>query len=217
VKHQVVAERMSDASPALQAQLAASLTPADYGDKVLPYFMVTKVPPGLAGLIVSAILSAAMSTISSGMNASATVFTIDIYKRYVNRTLNEKKQLLVLRMMTIVFGLIGLGVGVAMIGSKSVLDTWWELSGIFAGGMLGLFLLGIIGKRTTGHEAFTATAIGILVILWMTFSYLLPEKYEFLRNPLNKNMVIVIGTLTIFLVGLLISAWRKSPRLNVQQ
>jgi SSS family solute:Na+ symporter len=135
----------------------------------------------------------------------------------VNRTLNEKKQLLVLRMMTIVFGLIGLGAGVAMIGSKSVLDTWWELSGIFAGGMLGLFLLGITGKRTTGHEAFTATAIGILVILWMTFSYLLPEKYEFLRNPLNKNMVIVIGTLTIFLVGLLISAWRKSPRLNVQQ
>jgi SSS family solute:Na+ symporter len=217
VKSQVVAERMSDASPALQAQLAASLTPADYGDKVLPYFMVTKVPAGLAGLIVSAILSAAMSTISSGMNASATVFTIDIYKRYMNRAMDEKKQLMILRVMTVIFGLIGLTAGVAMIGSKSVLDTWWELSGIFAGGMLGLFLLGIVSKRTTGHEAFTATAIGILVILWMTFSYLLPEKYEFLRNPLNKNMVIVIGTLTIFLAGLLISAWRKSPRFDVQQ
>jgi SSS family solute:Na+ symporter len=175
------------------------------------------VPPGLAGLIVSAILSAAMSTISSGMNASATVFTVDIYKRYVNQAVSEKKQLKILRIMTIIFGLIGLAAGVAMIGSKSVLDTWWELSGIFAGGMLGLFLLGMICKRTTGHEAFTATAIGILVILWMTFSYLLPERYEFLRNPLNKNMVIVIGTLTIFLAGLLISAWRKSPRFNVQQ
>src|SRR3989337_1575361 len=54
-----------------------ALTPADYGDKVLPHFMVTKVPHGLLGLIIAAILSAAMSTISSGMNSSATVFLKD--------------------------------------------------------------------------------------------------------------------------------------------
>lgn len=198
------------AQPGQIAPLAGSLQPDDYGDKVLPYFMVTKMPTGLVGLIVSAILSAAMSTISSGMNASATVFTVDIYRRYFRPRISDKKQLVVLQVCTLLFGIIGLFTGIAMIGSKSVLDTWWELSGIFAGGMLGLFLLGIVSKRTNSHEAFIATMLGVLIILWMSLSHLLPEKYEFLRNPLNKNMVIVIGTLTIFLAGLLITRTRRS-------
>ena len=190
--------------------IAGSLQPADYGDKVLPYFMVTKMPTGLVGLIVSAILSAAMSTISSGMNASAIVLTLDIYKRYFRPGISDKKQLAVLRLFTFIFGVLGLLTGIAMIGSKSLLDTWWELSGIFAGGMLGLFLLGIASRRTTSHEAFIATTLGVLIILWMTLSHLLPPKYEFLRNPLNKNMVIVIGTITIFLAGLLITYTRRT-------
>ena len=217
VKSQAVNERAPGIGAAMQAQLAAGLTPADYGDKVLPHFMVTRVPVGLMGLIISAILSAAMSTISSGMNACATVFTVDIYKRHWKPGINDKKQLLILRVMTVIFGMMGLAAGIAMIGSKSVLDTWWELSGIFVGGMLGLFLLGIVSRRTSGHEALAATIIGIVVILWMTFSYLLPPEYEFLRNPLNANMVIVIGTLTIFLAGLLITSFRRSARLGVQQ
>ena len=68
-----------------------ALTAADYGDKVLPHFMVTKVPHGLLGLIIAAILSAAMSTISSGMNSSATVFLKDIYQRYIDKDISPKK------------------------------------------------------------------------------------------------------------------------------
>jgi SSS family solute:Na+ symporter len=215
VKMQVANERLgSGASAADISQFTAAMQPADYGDKVLPYFMVTKIPTGLVGLIVSAILSAAMSTISSGMNASATVFTVDIYERYFKPNLTGKKQLFVLRTATAAFGIMGLITGIAMIGSKSLLDIWWELSGIFAGGMLGLFLLGMISRRTSSPEAFTATLIGIVVILWMTFSYLLPSQYEFLRNPLNKNMVIVIGTLTIFLGGLLLTNLNKKYRVK---
>jgi SSS family solute:Na+ symporter len=190
--------------------IAGTHQPSDYGDKVLPHFMVTKMPTGLVGLIVSAILSATMSTISSGMNASATVFTVDIFKRYFRPGINDRKQLFILQLFTFIFGVLGLLTGIAMIGSKSVLDTWWELSGIFAGGMLGLFLLGIVSNRTSSHEAFIATMLGLLIILWMSLSHLLPPKYEFLRNPLNKNMVIVIGTLTIFLAGLLITYTRRS-------
>src|SRR4030095_9769812 len=99
--------------------------------KVLPHFMVTKVPTGLVGLIVSAILSAGMSTISSNMNSSATVFTMDIYKKYFKPVTTDRQELTVLRITTIVFGLIGLCAGLAMIGARSLLDTWWELSGIF--------------------------------------------------------------------------------------
>ena len=213
VKLQAAAERLPDIVPVNEIdQLATSLKPADYADKVLPHFMVTKVPTGLAGLIVSALLSAAMSTISSNMNASATVFTMDIYKKYFKPGINDKQQLFVLHVATVVFGLIGLGTGLAMIGARSLLDTWWELSGIFAGGMLGLFLLGLISRQTRNAEALTATIIGVVVILWMTFSGRLSGQYAFLKNPLHKNMVIVIGTLTIFLTGLILTKLRaKGP------
>jgi SSS family solute:Na+ symporter len=199
------------------AQLTATLKPADYGDKVMPHFMVTNVPAGLMGLLVSALLSAAMSTISSGMNASATVFTEDIYKRYINPNPSSRKQLTLLHIATVVVGLLGLGAGLAMIGVKSILDTWWTLSGIFAAGMLGLFLLGLISRRTGSTEAFTATTIGVLVILWMTFSGKFPDEYSYLRNPLHANMIIVVGTLTIFLVGVILTRLKGESTPSVRK
>lgn len=211
IKHQVAVERAGvGASAAQVASLTSGLQPSDYGDKIMPHFMVTKIPAGLVGLIVSAILSAAMSTISSGMNSSATVFTVDIYKRYFKPEINEKSTLKLLHLATVVFGFLGLGTGIAMIGVKSILDVWWELSGIFAAGMLGLFLLGIISKQSKNHEALLSTIIGILVIIWMTFSNSIPLEYNYLKSPLHKNMIIVIGTLTIFLAGVLFTRLRRS-------
>lgn len=210
VKHQVAVERLPvNASATEILNLQNSLLPADYGDKIMPHFMVNKIPMGLVGLIVSAILSAAMSTISSGMNASATVFSVDIYKRYFKPNITEKQNLSLLHIATIGFGLLGMISGIAMIGVKSILDVWWELSGIFAAGMLGLFLLGVVSKQTKNHEAILATIIGIAVIVWMTLSSLLPPAYETFRNPLHKNMIIVVGTLTIFLVGVLLTKIKK--------
>jgi SSS family solute:Na+ symporter len=210
IKLNAAAERLGAATfPQQVTELANSFQPADYADKVLPHFMVNNIPTGLVGLIVSAILSAGMSTISSNMNSSATVFTMDIYKKYFKPVTTDRQQLTVLHITTIVFGLIGLCTGLAMIGAKSLLDTWWELSGIFAGGMLGLFLLGLISRQTKNAEAMTATMIGIVVILWMTFSDKLAGKYEFLKSPLHKNMIIVVGTLAIFLAGLLLTKLKE--------
>lgn len=215
IKHQVALERLPAGASAQEVlNLQNSLLPADYGDKIMPHFMVTKIPAGLVGLIVSAILSAAMSTISSGMNSSATVFSVDIYKRYIKPDITDKQNLSLLHIGTVVFGLLGMIAGIAMIGVKSILDVWWELSGIFAAGMLGLFLLGIISRQTKNYEAITATIIGILVIIWMTFSHLLPVEYENFRNPLHKNMIIVVGTLSIFLTGILLTRFKKNGKLN---
>jgi SSS family solute:Na+ symporter len=145
------------------------------------------------------------------MNASATVFAVDIYQRYFKPGLTSRQTLRLLHVATVCFGLLGMGTGIAMIGVKSVLDTWWELSGIFAAGMLGLFLLGVISRQTRSHEALTATLLGLVVIVWMTFSGRLPAEYAGLRSMLHKSMIIVVGTLTIFLTGLLITRFRKSP------
>jgi solute:Na+ symporter, SSS family len=151
-----------------------------------------------------------MSTISSGMNASATVFSIDIYKKYFNKKeLSNKQYMRLLYVSTALFGSIGLIAGIAMIGSKSILDVWWELSGIFAGGMLGLFLLGLISRQTKNAEAITAVLAGIIVILWMTFGKKIGVEYNWFKNTLHNNMIIVVGTLTIFLVGLIVARLRK--------
>lgn len=210
ITHQVAVEKLGLKATSVQlANYAAHLQPADYGDKIMPYFMVNNIPTGLVGLIVSAILSAAMSTISSGMNSSATVFTVDIVKRYFKPGLNEKQTMRVLYVCTVLFGLIGMRVGIAMIGVKSILDIWWSLSGIFAAGMLGLFLLGVISKQSRNHEALIATIIGLLIILWMTFPDIVPPQYEFLRSSMHSNMIVVVGTLSIFLIGVLLTKTRK--------
>ncbi|MFN8355442.1 MAG: sodium:solute symporter [Spirosomataceae bacterium] len=209
VLQQVAAEKVSaSASAAEVKQVMSTLQPSDYGDKVMPHFMVTQIPTGLVGVIVAAILSAAMSTISSGMNASATVFSVDIYQRYFKPQLSDKQSLHLLYMATTVMGILGMVTGLAMIGVKSVLDLWWELSGIFAGGMLGLFLLGMLAGQARRFEAATATTIALLVILWMAFSDRFPAEFAALKNPFHKNMVMVIGTLTLFLVGTTLSRFK---------
>jgi SSS family solute:Na+ symporter len=198
------------------ATFAATLKPADYGDKALPDFMVHVLPVGVIGIIVSAILSAAMSTISSGMNASATVFTFDIYNRYIKSNMDNKQTLRVLFISTFVMGVFAIITGIAMIGVKSILDIWWQLSGIFAAGMLGLFLLGIIGKQTKNAEALLAVIIGLLVIAWMTFPSIIPDKLSFLRSTFNINMVIVIGTLAIFLAGIFFTLIRNKRKGKIE-
>ena len=211
IRLQAAMERLPiSASKEMIAATAASLKPSDFGDKIMPHFMVTQLPVGALGLIISAILAAAMSTISSGMNASATVFTEDIYKRYFNKNAAQKKSLSILYISTFICGILGMVCGIAMIGISSVLDAWWVLSGIFAAGMLGLFLLGIISRHTGNAAALTATIIGIIVIVWMALPQLIPEKYAYLRNPLDKNLIIVIGTLIIFLTGVTITKIRMA-------
>ena len=95
----------------------------------------------------------------------------------------------------------------ALIDEDSVLDAWWRLQGIFAGGMLGLFLLGLISRRAGNAAAATGVVVGVLVIVWMAFSpqSALPES---LQSPFHSHMIIVVGSLTIFLVGLAISRVR---------
>jgi SSS family solute:Na+ symporter len=210
LKHNLALEKLGTQASANElAAYAGQLKPADYADKVMPHFMVNKVPTVFLGLIVAAILSAAMSTISSGMNASATVFTKDIYSRYFNKKATDKKEFKILYLSTVVFGMIGLLFGLSMIGIKSILDMWWELSGIFAGGMLGLFLLGLISRDTKNTEAKIAVTIGVIVILWISFSDRLGNDLSVLKLSLHKNMVIVIGTLTIFLAGVIVTRIKK--------
>ena len=195
-----------EASPALLAELKAA-HPEGYADQVLPHFIATQLPTGVAGLLIAAIFAAAMSSIDTSLNSSATVTLKDFMQRFFRRGENDKDALRILRASTLVWGILGTGVALAMMGQKSLLDAWWKLSGIFAGGMLGLFLLGLIARTANNAGAVTGVILGVLIIFWMTLADYFPEEF---RSPFHANMIIVVGTLTIFLTGIGISRWRSS-------
>ncbi len=181
---------------------AATLSAADIGDRVLPHFIATKLPAGLAGLLIAAIFAAAMSSIDTSLNSSATVILKDLYQRYCKPDVTERQAMHILRIATVSVGAIGTLAAVLLIGQKSILDAWWLLQGVFSGGMLGLFLLGILSRRANAVSGLVSIVVGILVIGWLTFSpnsSFLPQP---LRNPLHANLTIVVGTITIFLIGL---------------
>jgi len=185
-------------------------TPEDLGDRVFPHFIANQLPPGAAGLLMAALFAAAMSSIDTSLNSSATVILSDLYPRR-GRTLSDREAMRVLYMGTVVVGCLGTGTALAMMGVTSVLDAWWTLSGIFAGGMLGLFLLGMISKRAQTPAAVTGVLVGLAVIVWMTLSPRLPEA-SLLRSPFHANMIIVVGTLTIFLIGILVAPKRSGGK-----
>ncbi len=199
------------------ADVAARLTQADLGDKVFPHFIGTVLPAGVSGLVIAAIFAAAMSTISTCLNSSATLIMRDYYQRYVNRSASERQSMWVLYGATIAWGILGTALGLAMIRAKSVLDAWWTLSGIFSGGMLGLFLLGMVSRRARNPAAVTGVLAGICVFLWMTLSLdatrtLLGWGWpDATRSPLHEYLIPVAGTLTILLCGLLVT-WLASLR-----
>ncbi len=165
------------------------------GDKVFPYFIVNGLPIGVTGLLIAAIFSAGMSTISTSINSGATIILTDFFQRN-NKAIDEKKSMKVLYITSFLLGVAGMLVGLAMISVKSALDAWWSLAAIFSGGMLGLFLLGYISKNVKGAYALVGTICGVALIAWMTFSG---------QTAFHSYLTIVFGTLTIFCVGLLTS------------
>ena len=212
VTQELIKDGGTPGSPEYETCLAKekeTFSTAQISDKVFPYFIVHQFPAGLVGLLIAALFAAAMSSVDSSLNSSATVFTSDIYKRYVRLNLDDKGTLQVLHISTVIWGVAGTGVGLAMIGVESILAAWWELQGIFAGGLLGLFLLGLLSRRVTNVAAMTGVIIGVSVIAWMTMSKYLPDDLEIIRNPLHNHMTIVVGTLTIFLIGIMVSRRRN--------
>ncbi|NLH43056.1 MAG: sodium:solute symporter, partial [Planctomycetes bacterium] len=175
------------------------------GDEAFPYFIATRLPVGLKGLILAAVMAAAMSTIDSGLNCSATVLLVDFYRRYVNPQVSDKASLWCLRFTTVVWGLLGTGFAILMIRQKSALDKWWQISGIFGGGILGLFLLSLLGVRLRLWQGLTAICVSVAVISWGTFARNLTAAWKWAEPPFDPILVGVVGTAALMTVALFLS------------
>ncbi len=177
------------------------------GDKVFPYFIATGLPSGITGLLIAAIFAAGMSTISTSLNSTATIVLTDYYKRYFNEEAGERSSMKVLYISSFLMGISGIAIALALVGVKSALDAWWSLASIFSGGMLGLFLLGFISKKTGKPEAIIGVIVGVIIIIWMSLSPLYFNEGGSIafRSTFHTNLTIVFGTMAIFLVGFLLT------------
>jgi solute:Na+ symporter, SSS family len=183
--------------------LPASVNASAKPDAVFPHFIVTQLPLGITGLLIASIFAAAMSSVDTSLNSSATLFLRDIYQRYIRPSAGERESMRVLHVTTLVWGLAGTVTALAMIRVKSALDAWWNLSGIFSGGMLGIFLLGLISVKAKNPAAIIATLIGILSIIWLSLAKpaTWPESLSAMHSPFHPFMTIIIGTTIIVLLG----------------
>lgn len=182
-------------------------------DSVLPHFIATELPAGLAGVVVAAIFAASMD---SNLNSMATLTLCDIYKRYVRPNAGERESMRVLHLSTLLWGAFGIGIALAMIQAETVLDTWWQLAGIFSGGMLGLFLLGRLSPRIDNLAAGTGVVLGVLVMIrmYLVQTGIMPKTAWEAQFPVHKLLPIVFGTLTILIVGGLVSYCRRTEAVN---
>lgn len=183
--------------------LPAELKVPGAGDKVFPHFIVNGLPAGVTGLLIASIFAAGMSTVATSLNGTATIILSDYYKRYFNKEADEKSSMKILYSSSLIFGILGIIIALALVGVESVLDAWWGLASIFSGGMLGLFLLGYLSKKVRNIDAVIGVIIGALIIIWMSLSpiYFTEGNLLAFRSPFHSNLTIVFGTLAISLIG----------------
>ena len=174
------------------------------GDQVFPFFIATEVPTGLRGLIIAAILAAAMSTIDSALNCSATVSLLDFYKKYFKPNLDDRASVFFLRASTLFWGTLGTGFALLMIRAKSALDIWWQISGIFGGGILGLFLLALFSARLKAWHGIAGIGASVLVITWGTFL----RGDSWWQCRIDEILVGAFGTAALLLVTLVLQRIR---------
>jgi solute:Na+ symporter, SSS family len=183
-------------------------------DEVFPHFIVAQLPVGVTGLVIAGVFAAAQSTISSSINCSATLVLCDLYRRYLRPQADERESMRVLWLATLVFGALGTVAAIQLLQIKQALDAWWELAGIFSGGMLGLFLLGMLSRRAGNAAGAVGVVAGLLTIVWATLSPRWGWFPAAWQNPFHGFLTTVLGTSAIlvtgFCAGLLLPGSRPS-------
>jgi SSS family solute:Na+ symporter len=189
--------------------LPADLTP----DQVVPHFINTQVPPILTGLLVAAVFAAAMSSLDSALNSLSAALTVDFLARF-KPEVSQAARMKFAKITVVTAGIIGIIVGIYSSRTEApLIDLILTFMGYFAGGLLGLFLLGMLTKRANGHGAFTGAIIGTLVVLLVTENdFPLPRLYEWIgRDPVPFIWSTGIGLIVTVVVGYLISLAGRPP------
>jgi len=165
---------------------------------VFPTFITRHMPIGLPGLLVAAILAAAMSTISGELSALSTATVIDFYRRFVRAEASDAHYLRVSRLATGFWGLFASIVAVWAAELGSLIEVVNRFGSFFYGSILGVFILAAGFPRATANGAFVGLVAGMGAVAWAASA----TNVAFLWHN-------VIGAVTVVIVGLAVSVLAK--------
>jgi solute:Na+ symporter, SSS family len=170
------------------------ITPPASGDKIFPTFIVNYLPHGVRGIMIAAILAAAMSNLSSSLNALASTTVVDFYRPFLKKSAGAAEQLRVSRWVTVAWGVVLTVLAILSRHVKSVLEAGLTIASITYGSMVGVFLLGVLTRKANEKGSIFGMAVGLVVMLgiwyWSTIAF---------------TWYVLIGTAITFSTGYLAS------------
>ena len=139
-------------------------------DSIFPHFIMTRMPIGIAGLMIAAIFSASMSTVSSNVNSISTAFTTDIYNHFWPDS-SDSRRLKVARISGILSGTLGILLALLMAtwNILSLFDYFNVILGLLVGGLGGVFAMGIFFPRINSTGAVTGFIMSFFILLIIKF------------------------------------------------
>ena len=171
-------------------------------DFVFPYFIINEMPVGLVGLLIASIFCAGMSTVATSVTSSGTIILTDFYSHLFPNSSDERKGI-VLRIASVMIGVLGIGVALCFLLVDNALDAWWALSSICSGGVLGMFLLAYLCPKAKKAHVVPGVIVGVASLILIALQTKLTDWWG-LPTFVHINLSIVISTLLIFLIGFLL-------------
>lgn len=163
-------------------------------DRIYPKFIWEFLPPGISGLVIAAILAAAMSNLSAALNALSSTTVMDFLKPFdvlAKREKSDAHYLGLAKKITVVWCVILFLIGIIARQWGSVLEAGLGIASIVYGSLLGVFLLGLLTKHTGEKAAMTGMAMGLAVMLYVKFG-----------TSIAWTWYVLIGSSVTYLVGL---------------
>ena len=186
--------------------LQPGLLPANVGtqpDQVFPYFIGHQLPQGISGIILAGLMAATMSTLSSDLNSLSAVLLEDYYIKICSKR-SDEQHLIFSRFAVLIAGLLGIILAMAMTQIKSMADAAANFVALLAGGILGIYLLGIFCKRCSHSAMYSGLIIGISFIFW-TFLGNQTDNEWMMAPAINTLWIGLFGNIIVFVSGYLIS------------
>jgi len=138
-------------------------------DNAAPWLISQFVPAGLKGLVVAALAAAIVSSLASMLNSTSTIFTMDIYKPYINKQASEKQTVNTGRITAAIALVIAVLIAPQLGNLGQVFQYIQEYTGIVSPGILAVFLMGLFSKKATNNAAIWGVVLSIPIAMYFKF------------------------------------------------
>jgi SSS family solute:Na+ symporter len=162
----------------------------EHTDRIYAQFIWKNLPPGVAGLLIAAIVGAAMANLSAALNSLSSTTVVDIF-RARSGSGGDGRSLRLARLSNVAWAAILLGIAVGARHSHSVLEAGLTIASIPSGALLGVFLLGVLTKKPREKAAMAGVAAGLIAVI---------SVYS--ATKIAWTWYVLIGTSVTFLVGM---------------